>query len=205
MGTSIKIFAVVAFIYATTVYSACKKRIFGCTESSYSFVLNAKIYPDWDTVNTGDIIWVEIDSPTTFTDQGSNQPINFSNANNLGTDMGFIKLINISPIQFAYAVNDFTYILVWGTEIASPNTQLIKEYLIPDINGRYKFRLGIIPKNSGTYSFNLGNAVQVYRNGNSCPKADFSMKLVQTNQHYYLHPGGSGVTPAGADYYFYVR
>ncbi len=200
-----KVIAVVVLIYATTVYSACKKNILGCTESNYSFKLDAQVYPDRDTINIGDTIWVEVNSPEVFTDQISNQQINFSNANNLGTDMGFGKLISVSPIQKAYAVNDFNFVLLEGKEITSPNPQLIKEYLFSDINGRYKFKLGVIPKSSGTYSFNLGNAVHVYRNGNSCPKADFQMQLIQTNQHYYLYPGGSGVMPTGADYYFYVR
>jgi hypothetical protein len=205
MGTNIKLITVAAFIYATTVYSSCKKHILGCAESNYSFILNAKIFPDRDTVNINDTIWVEINSPDVFTDQISNQTVNFNDAYNLGTDMGFGKLINVSPVQKAYAVNDFNFVLLEGKEITSPNPELIKEFLFPDINGRYKFKLGVIPKSSGSYSFNLGNAVHVYRNGNSCPKADFQMQLIQTNQHYYLYPGGSGVTPAGSDYYFYVK
>lgn len=204
MDTNMKLIAVVACLYATTVYSSCKN-ILGCPVSTYSFFLTAKVFPDRDSINVGDTIWVEINSPDVFTDQISRQQITFNDSKNLGTDMGFVKLVSASPIQLAYAVNDFNFVLVIGTETTSSSPQLIKNYLIPDITGSYRFKLGIIPKNSGTYTFNLGNAPGVYRDGNPCPKADFQMQLVETDQHYYLYPGGNGVTPTGADYYFYVR
>jgi len=205
MVTNLKLLIAMAFAYTLTVSGSCNKSIFGCTESSYSFILIAKVFPDKDTINTGDTVWVEVDSPTEFIDQNSNQQVNFSGANNLGTNMGFVKLTNISPIELSYAVNDFSYVLISGKEASSANPLLIKDYLLSEIDQRYKFKVGIIPKLPGTYRFNLGNPVYVYRNGKSCPKADFNMQLVQTNQHYYLYPGGSGVTPAGADYFFYVR
>lgn len=204
MDTNFKNLFVVILISITTIYSTCHKPLLGC-ESSYSFVLNPRVYPDKDTIFTGDTIWVGINSSDTFMDFMSNHPVKFDNAENLGTSMGFIKLMNASPIQLADAVNDFNFILINGEEIKSPNVQLLKEYLIHEINGIYKFTLGIIPKSSGTYSFNLGNAANVFKTGQPCPKASFLMKLTQTNQHYYLYPGGSGVTPAGADYYFYVK
>ncbi|MGH2564038.1 MAG: hypothetical protein ACRDE5_05980, partial [Ginsengibacter sp.] len=98
------------------------------------------------------------------------------------------------------------FILISCTEVPSVNPQLLKEYLFQESGGTYIFKLGVIPENSGTFRFNLENAANVIRKGNSCPKASFNYLLKNTtNQHYYLYPGGSGVIPAGADYYFYVR
>lgn len=202
---NLKIFSVIVIIFSTTVFSTCKKSILGCTESTYSFNVDARVFPDKDSINIGDTICVEINSSTTLIDQFST-PVDFSNANNLGTVMGFVKVINVSPIQLEDVVNDFKFILVAGNEVPSVNPQLLKEYNFRESGGRYIFKLGIIPKNSGTFRFNLEHAANVIRNGNSCPKAIFNFFLKNTtDQHYYLYPGGTGVTPAGADYYFYVR
>jgi len=205
MAINFKIITVTVLVYTVTVFANCKKHVLGCPESSYSFIIDAQVLPDKDTISIGDTVWVEINSSDVFTDQNSSRQVNFSDAANLGTDMGFARLVSTSPVQLANAVNDFDYILLAGKEIASANPTLIKMFLISDINGMYRFKLGIIAKNRGTYRFNLGNAVGVYRKGDPCPKADFEMRLVQTDQHYYLYPGGTGVTPSGADYYFYVK
>jgi len=204
MTTDLKTVIAVLLISSTAIYSTCHKPLLGC-ESSYSFLMNPRVYPDKDTVSIGDTIWVEINSSDTFIDAISNQTIKFDNAENLGTNMGFVKLVNASPTQLADAVNDFQFNLFIGQEIGSTMPQRIKNYLVSYNNGSYKFKLAIITKSSGIYSFNLGNAANVFKNGEPCPKANFNFQLIQTNQHYYLYPGGSGVTPTGSDYYFYVR
>lgn len=177
----------------------------GCPNNIYQFKMDARITPDKDTVHIGDTIWVEINSPTIFKDQTSGEEINFNKAANLGTDISFVKLIDRSPIQLEDAVSDFYFDLALGAETPSSWLQSIKLYLFEEINGRYMFSLGIIPKETGTYRINLENPSGVYRKRKLCPKAAFSMRLVQTDQHYYLYPGGDTVTPAGADYYFYVK
>ena len=165
----------------TLIYEGCTPHLFGCADSIYNFERAAQVIPDKDTVKTGDTIWVEIDSPDTFLDQATNKQINFSNADNLGTAMAFDKLVNVAPIQLADAVKDFESLLMTGRELPTPNSQLFKEYLVLDINGSYEFKLGIIPKDTGTFRFNLSNSIHVYRNGKGCPKADFYMRLTQTN------------------------
>lgn len=205
MVIKIKIISVLICIYLITVFNSCKKDILGCGESSILFTVDAKVYPDKDSVNVGDTIYVEINIPTTLPDQ-NNKMVDYSKANNLGTDMGFVKLVNVSPIKVDNAVGDFTFELISGKEITSSNPLLLKEYTFEETGGRYVFKLAIVPKTRGTFSFNFGNATNVIRKGNSCPKASFNFLLKNiTNQHYYLFPGGSGVIPAAADYYFYVR
>ncbi len=205
MATKYSFIGLLLLISGSSVFMTCNKIGLGCANSTYSFEIDARVYPDNDTVTIGDTIWIEINSSDTFTDQKTNEQVDFSNANNLGTDMGFDKLVNSSPIELEGAVDSFNFVLISGIEETSRNPSLIKNYLIIDNNNRYHFKLAIVPKSSGTFSFNLGNFTGVYRNDDPCPKADFYTKLIETNQHYYLYPGGSGVSPTGADYYFYVR
>ena len=205
MATKTFTLAILLITAMATIFSTCKKGGLGCVESSIFFNVDAKVYPDKDSVNIGDTIFVEVNIPTTLRDQNNNE-VDYSKASNLGTSMGFVKVVSDSPIVLNNAVPDFAFYLISGKEIQSPNLQLYKDYFFQQEGGRYLFRLAIIPKSSGTFSFNLENAGGVIRNGNPCPKASFNFLLKNTtNQHYYLYPGGSGVTPAGADYYFYVR
>jgi hypothetical protein len=205
MATKILTIGILLFIAMTSTFSTCKKGGLGCVESSIVFNVDAKVYPDKDSINIGDTILVEVNIPTTLVDQNNNN-VDYSKARNLGTSMGFVKLTNISPIKLENAVQDFAFYLISGKEIPSPNIQLYKDYFFEESGGRYLFKLAIIPKSSGTFSFNLENATGVMRDGKSCPKAAFNFLLKNTtDQHYYLYPGGAGVSPAGADYYFYVR
>ncbi|MDB5275914.1 MAG: hypothetical protein JWR61_869 [Ferruginibacter sp.] len=205
MGTKAIAIVLVVSIGIVSIYSRCTKDVVGCTGNSYAFKVDAKVYPDKDSINIGDTIWAEMNFSSSLLDQ-TNEIVDFSNANNLGTEMGFVKVVNASPVELKDVVNDFTFKLVFGKELGSPNTQLLKEYSFQELGHKYMFKLAMIPRSSGTYRFNMVKAIDVYRNGNACPKASFYYQLFNTtNQHYYLYPGGAGVTPAGADYYFYVR
>lgn len=209
MATNLKLFIVLAVIYATTNCSTCKKGVLGsCTESQYSFEINPRYYPDTDTINIGDTIWAEFNVSDPFTDKLSGQLIDYSNADNLGFYLAFEELVSVNPIILSGVVSKFKYKLIAGLDVPNRlpiSDTVLKSYKVKDINKKYWFKLGIIPQNSGTFTFFMANPAGVTRNGNPCPKADFTMKLIQTNQHYYLYPPAGGATPGGADYWFYVR
>lgn len=210
MITKISLLVILVLIAFSSIFSTCKKgSITGCPNSTYSFEIDAKVYPDKDTINVGDTIWAEINSFDVFIDQQSNQQINFNSANNMSTDMGFQKLINTSPVQIQGAIPMFKFLLTSGNFIPNSNPTIedtiILNFKIQDINNRYRFKMGIIPQDTGTYRFNFGNFVGVYRNNNPCPKADFNTIITETNQHHYLFPGGVGIPAGGSDYCFYVK
>jgi hypothetical protein len=202
MDTKITRVTTLLFIYVVTIFATCKKN---CTENIYSFDMKLKAYPNLDSVNINDTIWVEIDEGTTLFDKISNTQKNFSGAGNLGTAIGFQEIIGTVP-QIKNVANDFNYKLINGVLLNNPYTELIREYQFIEINSRYLFKLGIIPKRQGIFRFIIGDAANVYSKTNNCSKASFSFNFVNTNQHYYLNPNfPGGPVPPGGDYYFKVK
>lgn len=202
----IKILSIVAlFIIAmTSIFSTCKKGgLGGCANTVYNFKIGVQAYPDKDSIRVGDTIWFEINTPTTLIDKGTNSFIDYSGTENLGSAIGFEKIINLTT--FINSTNTFKYALVIGEEVQSLNPTLFKEYLFKEQNGKYVFKLAVVPKEIGIFGIVFGNAANVYRNVDKCTKASFEINFESTNQHYYLNPNfQGGATPNGGDYYFKV-
>lgn len=64
MNMDIKILRLLGAIgvFLSMVSSTCKCGT-GCAEIKYSFNINCKAYPDKDSINVGDTIWIEIKAP----------------------------------------------------------------------------------------------------------------------------------------------
>lgn len=182
----------------------CKKR-FGCADTVYNFEIGVKAYPDSDSINIGDTIWFEINTPDILRDKQTNALIDYSGVENLGSVISLQKLNNNSfTIK---ALNKFKLILLKGTKVNNTiDPDLFNEYLFDDKNGYYQFKLGITPLETGIYGLIFSNAANVYRKSDKCSKASFVINFIQTNQHYYLNPNfQGGPTPVGGDYYFKVK
>lgn len=178
----------------------CKKKI-GCADTIYNFELGVKGFPDLDSVNIGDSIWFEINSPTQFKDING-QLVEYNNAGNLGSSISFYALSNLGQFTVK-SVNKFNYSLIEGVQ--KRITDDIIEYTFSEKNGAYQFKLALIAKEKGIYSIIFSNAANVYRINDKCTKANFIINFKNTNQHYYLNPNFTGGTPVGGDYYFKVK
>lgn len=179
---------VILFVGIVSIASTCKKN---CTLVEYSFTINAKAYIDRDSIFVGDTVWVELNEPVQLLNQLNSQVINFSGAENLGTAIGFIELLGNS--QSRNAANDFQIQVVKGVQLNNPNTTLIREYKFEETNGRYVFKIAIIPNRRGIYRLSLSNATNVYRKNDQCSKASFTINFKETNQHLYFNEWNYGV------------
>lgn len=192
---------IVVFLYTATVFATCRK---DCSRIDYSFEIAAKAYPDLDSIRVGDTIWIEINEPVFLKDLKTNTSINYSGTVNLGTNLGFQEIKGSTP-QLINSANDFLFKIIEGIEVNSLHSDLFKEYLFVERNNMFLFKLGVIPKRSGIFRINFGSAANVYRANDKCSKASFVFNFENTNQHFYLYPGGSGSLPGGSTYYFKVK
>ena len=168
----------------------CHKTI-GCTETVYNFELGIQAYPDNDSINIGDTIWLEVNVPTTFTDIQTGRAIDYSNAANLGSAIGLIELLGNSNSR--ESANDFSYFLAKGRSINNPNQNLIREYSFEELNSKYIFKLGVIPAKTGVYRISVSDAANVYRQEDKCTEASFRINFKSTNQHLYYNEQNYGV------------
>jgi hypothetical protein len=71
-----------AFLF---IKANCTKIPFDCAKTVYSFQLPVKAFPDKDTINIGDTIWLEINERTLIRDGICGEMINYSGTGNLGS------------------------------------------------------------------------------------------------------------------------
>ena len=175
--------SIVILFLTLTILSAntCKK--LDCAETVYSFEAKAKIINAGDSVNIGDTIWLEISCSVSQIDLATGQRVEYRNAGNLGTAIGFGELV--SPTVPVYAANDFNYVLKKGILVNNPNVTAIREYSFAESSTMYEFLLGIVPKRKGVFSISLSNAANVYRNNDKCTKASYAIYYANTDQHLY--------------------
>lgn len=180
----------------------CKKS-FACAEILHHFEIKLKAFPDKDSINIGDTIWVEVNESTKFKDIDTGMEVDWSGAANLGSALSFIQISGNNEFSIA-PLKMFEFKLIDGTEVKSLDAIRLKEFTFSERNNRYTFKLGIIPKEKGIYSFLLGNASSVYLKNNHCSKSNFKLNFRYTDQHYYFNPSYQGGTLVGGDYYFKV-
>jgi hypothetical protein len=191
---------VVILIVVSLAFQECDCTKGGCFDEEFSFEIYAKAFPDRDSILVNDTIWFEINESASLKDFTSNRIVNFSNASNLGSAIGFDELLGNS--QRKDAVSDFSFVLILGTEINSINPARFKEYIFTEVSGRYIFQLGIIPKRTGIFRMGFSDAANVYRKDDNCTKAYFKIYFKETNQHLYFNDQNFGIsTPMPSNMY----
>ena len=187
------------FISYLSIYSSCSKRV-NCKDIVYSFETNITAYPDLDSLNINDTIWLDFSCSTRLRDVITGTWIDYSDAENFGTAINFheFKGGSFSDPGVIAAVSAFEYKLIYGVFL--PDNHLPeqnRDYKFMEVGNEYRFKLAIIPKRKGNFSVSPGNAANVYTKQNKCDKAGFSITFANTNQHLYLYEQNRpGYTPS---------
>jgi hypothetical protein len=148
--------------------------------------MDSRLFPNLDSININDTLWLEIRSSVIIRDNQSGQMINYSNAANLSIVVRLIELLGNSSFRGAFA--DFQFKLLYGSNgLNTSDPSSLREYLFNEMNNEYVFLLGVIPQRIGIYRIGFENAANVYRRNEECIKSGFSFAIKNTNCHAYYN------------------
>ena len=145
------------------IQAKCTKTPFDCANTAYSFLLPVRAYPDKDSINIGDTIWLEINESTTFTNGQANQVVDYSGAVNLGTALSFGRY---DPNENSWPnehPDNFKLVLPEGLGRETGRTNIDVRFLFSEKQNRYRFLLGVVPKRQGLFSLVFSDSNNTYR------------------------------------------
>ena len=122
----------------------------------------------------GDTLWLEINILITLKDNNSNNNINYSGAQNLGT---VITLLNILPSGVdTGAIKNFNILILNGSKFHQTTDSLSNEIIICNEElGYYNLKVMLVAKKVGNYVLTISNASGVYRKSDNCLKAFYEI------------------------------
>ncbi len=175
-------------IACVSIYASCSKR-FDCSQNIHSFEAFYKAYPDKDSLQIGDTIWLELNAPTQLKDVATGQLVDFSGAVNFGPSIRYLEFTggSIQMPSGIPAANSFENILIRGTTIQSDKPDQVRSFDCIEENNMYRFKVGIVPKKKGIFAIAPGDAAGVYRKVSPCDKAGFKLTFIDTDQHLYWY------------------
>ncbi len=190
---------IIGFLF---INAKCNKSPFDCANTVYNFELPLKVFPDKDSINIGDTIWLEINESSLIQDGPTGKMVDYSGTSNLGTALSFMEFTggSFSNPGTEYAVSAFQFNLKSGSEIVHFLPEKVKEFKFEEKQGNYTFKLAVIAKRKGIFAIGISNAANVYREKDKCSKAAFSIPLKETNNHIYLlEQNRPGYIPSGLE------
>jgi|CXWL01.1.fsa_nt_gi hypothetical protein len=191
---------ILAAVYFISTYASCNKGV-DCPVRTYSFSTDIRAYSDLDSISINDTIWLELKTPTRLTDIRSGVVVEYNNAVNLSTSINFFEFVggSISNPGSIAAVNAFEYKLIFGVFLPDGTLpEQNRDYRFTEVNNEYRFKLGIVPKRVGIFSFSPSNSATVRRSNDRCSEAGFSITFANTNQHlYFYEQNRPGYIPSG--------
>lgn len=183
------LFIIILFIFYIVINAGCGYE--SCAEANYSFAIHSQVFPEKDSINIGDTLFLISSTPKSMMDIKSRTTIDYTNSINFGTVLSIGELIKDSTVPRG-AVFDFDYLSIKGriyndVSIPSPNT--VQQLTYGESDTQYELKIAIIPKRKGVYAMGVGDGLSSGRHGGSgvCQKASLGISLINPQQHTYFY------------------
>jgi hypothetical protein len=180
-----------SIIVFTQFLTSCHKP---CNEPNYTFNVSAFFFPEKDTIDIGDTLWIKSIIPQLQRDVHSQKEINFSNAQNLGTTV-IISDITKFRNPGRGAIDSFNFLKVFGNIYTEKGTDTlgVKQLSYVQTDSSYELKVGLVALKSGKYIFTIPDNPSVYRKGmEKCGLATFYILNQNINRHLYLFEDALG-------------
>lgn len=166
-------------------FASCHKP---CNEPNYTFNVSESFLPEKDSIGIGDTLWLLSSIPKLQTDVGTQKEIDFSNAENLGSNL-IISDINKFTTPSRGAVDSFNFFKINGDIFTIANTDAdgVKQLSYEETAISYELKVGMIALKAGKYIFTVPDNPSVFRGGKTkCGLGNFQILNQNINKHLYL-------------------
>ncbi len=154
----------------------CKKN---CQHNEYVFNASAVISPIDDSIHVGDTILFTCAIPTTLLDEGTNRDIDYSNAENMATDIHIVVPLIANPLPGA--VDSFNFIAVAGA--VQPHQSIphsAKTVVFTQISGNYVLTFKMVALKRGIYTIAM---IDVQNSKKNCSTAYINVPIRNADKH----------------------
>jgi len=159
-----------------------------CNEPNYSFMVDESFFPQKDSINVGDTIFILSSFNKELTDTTTKKAIKFSNAENLVTALIISDISKFRDTQRG-AIDSFSYFNLVGSIFTPTNTDTlsVKQLTYIETSSTYEIKIALIARKAGIYIFTIPDNPDVFRrNQPKCGTANFEILNRNTQQHLYL-------------------
>lgn len=198
MPITIKYIKAMLLIKATLLISAfsCNKNgSKPCTMvTPFSFNVTSEFFPQRETYNIGDTIFLHSSFPKSLLNQISNQQVDYGNSLGISGNLA-IGLLDSNSRTILYALPKFKVINISGTTSPIPNATEGGLNIFYKEDSIYNFKLGIICLNKGVYRIGLTDLSSQGISGKDCTNAGFNMTVTNANKNLNLFQNAIGYYP----------
>lgn len=174
------------FLSALIIFiQSCKRP---CVESSYQFKMTEIFTPQSDSMKVGDTLYLQSNHSIYFTDdfQPNAEPVNFGGSF-LGANIRMLEFPD-SATDVVGAVPSFRILITNGSEIGNDNLPSEnKGFYYQELNSQFVLKVSFVALKKGIYAISVIDTKAITDGKNSCIKAGFEIKNVNSDNHIYYY------------------